>query len=248
MTPKLLLLLFGLVLAMKSTVLLGQQSQPVNGGVDQKRAAERNALLSRRVRDYGRLDYGESVDKREANAFGEIDLTAGMLLDYPNPGHLSAPPSLELLLSNLGKRSVLVIACSSLSYQSAFTPGRSFLYSVWEFKVDEVFKNSSHQSVAVGGNVYVIRTGGRLFWNNKIVVAHDTAFPDFLVNERYILFLQAIPGEIGAYRAVDWASYRLQDGAIVPLIDPKNDVDAIPADVSKMSTQELIDLLRRCVR
>jgi hypothetical protein len=215
----------------------GQSGQSV-----QQREAIK-ARLARHIKDFDHLDYGPPVDKKKLNAFGEIDLSAGMLVDYPYGGGDST--NLKELLADIARRSKLIVVGSARSFQSAFTQKRSFLVSVWDFSVDEVLKNLSPERVSPGSQIEILRSGGQTTWGNTVVIAHDFAFPDFVVGDKLVLFLIEVPGEPGTYRATDWGSFRIQNGRVKRIIDPNNRSSQLTEAVGALSADEFINQVRR---
>ena len=215
----------------------------------EKDSAEREAAarLARHAHLFENMTFGPPVNDRKANPNGEIDLSGGMLVDYavdPN----APKKTVQELLQLLADRSSLVIRGTALRYKSNFTSSRSFLYSDWQFKVLEVFKNPDHLYVGVGDTITVTRSGGAFKWNGQTVVAHDFTFPAFRVGEEYVLFLAPITDDPTSYRASGWGSFRISDDKVHYLIDPNDRQDDLAKATSEMTATSFIETVREGVR
>jgi hypothetical protein len=95
-------------------------------------------------------------------------------------------------LGQLIVSSPTIVQARADSRQSAFTPGRTFLYSDWDFVVQRVFKDRGPDSVKNGSTITVTRPGGSLVREGITYVAEEKSFPDFQKGSSYILFLDPL--------------------------------------------------------
>ncbi len=135
--------------------------------------------------------------------------------------------------------SALVVRAKAVSFESAFNPDRSFLYSDWQFKITEVFKNGEHRYYAPGNILTVTRSGGSLIWNGKKVVSYDSNFPAFVVGEDYVLYLVAVEGEPDTYQVTNESGGAFRIGKKVEyLLNPfEANMHSIAKQVPKMMSR-----------
>ncbi len=229
-----------------SLLIVASAYAQANGSLAQKMATKNREILARHGRQFSELDYGSPVDKKKPNPNGELDLSGGMLYDYvadPNP----IPAAPKTLISNLASNYELVVSGTARSFESEFTAKKAFLYSIWTFQVDEVFKNSSSDTKS-GDLIQVLRSGGRLLWHGRTVFAHDIAFPDFVVKERYILFLKPTDNEANVYTASALGSFRLGPQGVFHMIDPQDRGDALTPLSASKTAEQFTELVRRSVQ
>ncbi len=182
---------------------------------------------------------GKPIEQMTPNAFGEIDLSGGLLILHAQmPG--SPTPSLSGQLRHLAKESILVVRASAESYISALTKDHAFIYSDWTMKISEVYKNASGHSVRQGDEITVTRTGGRLVWNSRVAYAHDANFPDFVVGEDYVLYLRRVPDDPDSYLATNEGSFRIDNTGIHYLADRNDMTDSLSALVRDLATNDFL--------
>jgi hypothetical protein len=107
-------------------------------------------------------------------------------------------------LGMLTSESDLVVLGKTVQGTSHLNADKDFIYSDWNFSVEEVLKDNIHAAVQPGATILVTRPGGKLQMNGRTVYANCTDFLDFESGQQYLLYLRFVP-ETGAY-AIDGGS------------------------------------------
>src|SRR5437016_12760510 len=102
----------------------------------------------------------------------------------------------EQELSMFASNSDLVVLAKADSETTHTT--KDFLYTDWNFVVEEVLKDNPKASVQPGTTILVTRPGGKLVINKRMVYANCADFREFYSGQEYLLYLRYVP-ETGAY-------------------------------------------------
>lgn len=97
------------------------------------------------------------------------------------------------------------------SKASQLTEDRDFVFTDYEIRVEDVWKNSAQTPVEQGALFTLTRPGGAVRMNGKVFTALDESFSALKPGRHYVLFLRYIP-ETGSYRALNSASTFADDG------------------------------------
>lgn len=101
-------------------------------------------------------------------------------------------------LAMLASESDLVALAKAEASESHMNADKDFLYTDWNFTVEEVLKENPNASVSPGATIVVTRPGGKLKVNGRTVFATCAAFLDFASGQEYLLYLHFVP-ETGSY-------------------------------------------------
>jgi hypothetical protein len=175
----------------------------------QERIAKNGALFERSRPDIDR----RTVENVWPNANGEIDLSRIVISDYVDIGD----PTPEQRLGFLAKEADAVVQATTEQQSSFLTPRRTTVFSEWEVRVTNVFKNASSLPVQQGSLIRLVRPGGRLTWRGRTVFAREAEFPDYTLRRTYVFYLMAIP-ETESFRPAN--TFELSDGHVQYLTDP----------------------------
>lgn len=105
---------------------------------------------------------------------------------------------LDAKLLNLTCRNDVVIVGRAGTRTSHPTANQGFIYSDWQFTVEQVLKENPKAPISGGTTVVVTRPGGMLEVGGRKVYAKLQHFRDFTSGEELLLFLDYVP-ETGAY-------------------------------------------------
>jgi hypothetical protein len=92
----------------------------------------------------------------------------------------------------------LVVVAKTGKGKSHPTVDQGYLYSDWQFTVDQVIKDKSTALVKAGNAVIVTRPGGVLEIAGRKFYAQPKDFRDFVPGEELLLYLKFVK-ETGAY-------------------------------------------------
>lgn len=159
----------------------------------------------------GRLDVAPK-DKRVR------DFQANMY-NPPGLGHVVEPmPALQFL--NLQScRADAVIVGKVIAKDSQLLESAQFLFTEYKIVVETVYKNNPQSPIALSSEVTVIRPGGKVEIDGRIVKIIDGSFLPLPLQKRVLLFLKFLP-ETGSYdSAINRGSFMIEQGRLVPLTD-----------------------------
>jgi hypothetical protein len=128
------------------------------------------------------------------------------------------PPSPAEELGTLAANSDLVMLGKAGISTAHMTADKDFLYTDWNFTVEEVLKNDA-TPVQPGAAILVTRPGGKLQVNGRMVYADCGDFLDFTTGRQYLLYLRFVP-ETHAYIGGGWGAFEVS--AATRRLDPFN--------------------------
>ena len=106
-------------------------------------------------------------------------------------------------LATLTTASDLVVLAKAQAGTTHVNDDQSFLYTDWNFTVEEVLKDNPQASVPWGATILVTRLGGHLEINGRMVYANCPDFEEFVTGREYVLYLKYLP-QTGAYVSHGW--------------------------------------------
>jgi len=131
------------------------------------------------------------------------------------------PPSPVDELGMLAAQSDLVVLGKTGAGTAHMTADKDFLYTDWNFRVEEVLKSNANSPVYSGATILVTRPGGKLQVSGRTVYATCGDFLDFAAGQEYLLYLRFVP-ETGAYAiGGGWGAFEVSPSATKRL-DPFN--------------------------
>jgi hypothetical protein len=146
----------------------------------------------------------ESIAEMLSTTTGDIRLVGTHIMGAGTGNYLGYPP---FFLRVKVCSADMVVVGTPVSGVSHMTAEKHFLYTDWQFRVIEIFKNNSKAPVPAEASITVIRPGGQLKIGERTVYAAENNFKDFYPGEQDLLFLEFIP-ETGAYKATAEDSFK----------------------------------------
>jgi len=107
----------------------------------------------------------------------------------------------------------IVIGAIKEKITSQLTEDEGFLFSEYSVVVEDVIKDNPNASIELNSAISVVRPGGKVRLNGKVISAVVSNFDPFFDGDRYLLFLKYIP-ETQSYQAFTNASF-LIEGEVV---------------------------------
>lgn len=129
----------------------------------------------------------------------------------------------------------LIVIGVPLQSRSRFIEDHSFLFTEYAVRVERVLA-PEHSNVLPGDTIIVSRPGGEIVIDNVPIGAIDPAYTEFLLNQRYVLMLEFVPGT-SAYRAHASRTYAVRNGQVFSTSNieknttPPKDLASFLADV-----------------
>lgn len=97
-------------------------------------------------------------------------------------------------LNQLSCGSDLVVLGKLGKGTSSPTVDQGYIYTDWDLTVEQVFKDTTTQTVQPRQTIVVTRPGGELTVSGRHVYALPAGFPKFHSGEEVVLYLKALPG------------------------------------------------------
>lgn len=128
---------------------------------------------------------------------GDIEVTE-MLGDVIAPSSIN----LDTYLTDLSCGADVVVQGTVKSKASQINEDGTFLFTDYEFTVEDIIKNNPGSPIKPNDDITVTRTGGAVRLNGHTARAIDDRQMPLVAGESYLLFLEFIP-ETGAYSSLD---------------------------------------------
>ena len=100
-------------------------------------------------------------------------------------------------LSDLSCKADAVFVGLVKSKSAHLTEDETFVYTEYEFFVEDVLKNNSLSPVEVNNSVQVTRPGGLIKLDNQVIRVEDKSYEPLQLEKKYLLFLHFIPSANG---------------------------------------------------
>src|SRR5262249_51396276 len=130
--------------------------------------------------------------------------------NYPKPGLVGLAHAADVIVVSTIRDKII----------SQLTEDEGFLFSEYSVSVENVIKDNLGVPIEINSAISVIRPGGKVKINDKVVSAVVPSFRPFIEGDQYILFLKFIP-ETKSYQAFGNGSFPIIEGEIRTLYDPK---------------------------
>ena len=194
-----------------SSVASGQ-TQP------QSSMGDANVSAQQQRETHSRLFRGQNLETIPdilAKTTGDVHLRYDQPTGFPTMP-LTPPAYPPYPLVAFACTSDAVIIATAQTGASHLTSDQRFIYTDWNFAVEQVLKDNLRSPIGATSTLIVTRSGGKLQINGRNIYASDLGFKDFKSGSRYLLFLDFIP-QTGAYKARVEKSFSLQTKKVVVL-------------------------------
>ena len=181
---------------------------PIQVGVMSEKQRAHSRLLEREdpYKSGRRLD--EFVDGQPRGALIEPPLE----ITSPDVPRLSFPD----FIKNFMCEADAVVTAVVTDRASQLTEQKKFVFTDYAMLVEDVYKG--HLDLAPNVGITVMRPGGKVSINGRIVTAIDSSYQPLESDKRYLLFLRYIP-ETGAYRSERKGSFLIDGDSLIPLTE-----------------------------
>lgn len=145
-------------------------------------------------RNGSKLTELSEISKRKGNK-QEIGVSLGVPT-IPTVGSLSSTSSSNLLRELSCKAEAVVIG--SVNNKIAhLTEDETYIYTEYEFSVEEVLKDNSASPIEINKNIQITRPGGLIKFDDQLIRFEDKMYEPLQVKQKYLLFLQFVPSANG---------------------------------------------------
>jgi hypothetical protein len=174
--------------------------------------------------------YSEIQDPADSNPSGPAKETTYVIKDYA--GQIDALPV---------SRSAAVVIGTILSSKAFVSKDRTYVYSDFQVRVDQVLKQDPKANLAIGGRMVASRGGGTIHFPSghvKDYVNHGEGMP--AIGSQYLFFLVKPDIPEPEYEVIIGGAYELRNGMVHPLDDFNMELDNV-------SESELISKVRAAI-
>lgn len=181
---------------------------------------------TRKQKEHGRL-YNtykgrEKLIDKVAKEKGDIEVR---MVTFPPFGgsvpSFDSNDSTDTFLRGISRDADAVVLGTIKDGTSHLTENGTFVFTDYDFLVEEVIKQDSTAEIQANSNITVTRPGGTIQLKGRIVRAKDVSFNSFEPERRYVLFLKRI-SSTGAYRAFRSGSFEMHNNKVSSLMKEKS--------------------------
>lgn len=97
------------------------------------------------------------------------------------------------LLKSLSCKSDAVVIGYPTTRTARLSEDETFIYTEYQFSVEEVIKNNSASPIAVNSDIQITRPGGVIKLDNRKITAIDELYEPLQTKKKYLLFLKFVP-------------------------------------------------------
>jgi hypothetical protein len=224
-----------LAVALWALTLSGQAKGPDNNADEP--AKERARVHGQLWKNTERLD--ETIAKQLARSAGVITIVDEEDRIENDYAHQMLPAYPPMRMVEFACMSDAVVAGRAELGESHMTADLSFIYSEWKFRITRVLQDNPKSSLVGMNEFQVVRAGGALAVNGRVVIGEELHFPIFEVGDEYLLYLRYIP-ETGFYKAIAGRSFDLSQGPITDAPYMGRSWDKVPVDEVLRDTRAAI--------
>jgi hypothetical protein len=172
--------------------------------------------------------YSEIKDPADSNPTGPAKETIYVIKDYADK--IDPLPA---------SRSAAVVIGTVLSGKAYVSKDRTYVYSDFQVRLDEVLKQDPQMNLVVGGRIVASRGGGTIHFPSGRIndyVNHGEGVP--AIGSQYLFFLARPNIAEPEYEVIIGGAYELRNGMVHPLDDFNMDFDnaSEPKLLSKVRT------------
>jgi hypothetical protein len=220
-----------LALAVGALTSSGQATRP-SENADAERAAKVHSQLWHN-------NEGETIAKRLEKTTGNITVINDEDRNENDYVHQIQPPYPPLRMVEFACMSDAVVVGTPESGVSHMTADLDFVYSEWKLRITSVLQDNPKSPILGSNEISVVRAGGTLTINGRLVIGKELNFPEFQPGDEYLLYLKYIP-ESGSYKAIAGRSFNLSHGPVFDAPYMDRSWDKVPVDELLRDTKAAI--------
>jgi hypothetical protein len=201
-----------------STTAQKENPSPVQEGVMTGKQREHSKLFSQKYA------YRRNQKLRDLTGHGDLEVMIGIGDKPRSTSALSF--NLNEFVRNMTCDSDVVLTGQVKDKVSQLTENGEFTFTDYEITVEDILKNNAAATVYPQSNITVVRPGGAIQFNGRVIRGIDLSYKPFELGSRVLLFLKFIPAT-GAYKTLrSDGSFALVGNELVKLTEEK-----LPADL-----------------
>lgn len=109
----------------------------------------------------------------------------------------SSPTNNSNLLKDLSCKADAVVIGLVNNKTAHLTVDETFIYTEYEFSVEDVLKNNSSSPIEVNKSIQITRPGGLIKLDGQVVRVEDKSYEPLQTKKKYLLFLRSVPSADG---------------------------------------------------
>lgn len=188
---------------------------PSSASQKEKATLIQGGVLTERQREHSKLfkGYGSGQKVSDlAREDGEIVIRSATPLSGGVPD--SPITTLSQALKNDACIADAIVTGTVRGKSSQLTENGEFIFTDYEFTVDDVVKENSSSAIRTDGEITVTGPGGTILLSGKRIRAIDSILAPLTAGQRYLLFLKFIPAT-DSYREIQsGGSFRLNENTV----------------------------------
>jgi hypothetical protein len=153
--------------------------------------------------------------------------------------HQIQPPYALVRMIEFACMSDAVVVGIPESGVSHMTTNLHFIYSELQLRITRVLQDNPKSPLIRSKRIPVVRAGGILTINRRLVIGQELHFPQFQPGDKYLLYLKYIP-ETGFYKAMAGRSFNLSHGPVPDAPYMGRSWDKVPVDELLRDTKAAI--------
>lgn len=194
------MILFTLIIAtmLFAFVTFKPQAQDKTQQQDEEATVVQRGQVTDEERSYSR-EYEKLYPNRRKIKLNEVrkeikDLgiflgVVGDVIDIPEAPIITAAD----FLKNLSCEADAVVVGYPVSKKAHLSEDETFVYTQYEFSVEEVIKDNLTSPITVNNSIQITRPGGVIKLDNRKITVKDELYEPLQIRKKYLLFLNFVP-------------------------------------------------------
>lgn len=226
-----------------------QQAQDKTSVQNEEATVVKKGQITQKEREYSK-EYKKLYEYRNGRKLSELSemgkqrgntKEAGVSIGVPTIPVVGDTPIITAsqFLRNLSCKADAVVVGVVKSKSSHLTEDETFVFTEYDFSVQDIFKNNSASPVEVNGIIQVTRPGGLIKLDNQVIRVEDKSYSPLELKKQYLLFLKFIPSANGYVVSDVKGDFQLEDKSFKKLsafglpkeLESKDDSQALLREV-----------------
>ena len=158
-----------------------------------------------------RLDLPDPKNKHQAEALTVVGTPMEVFSDT------DPPPTVTDVFRSLSCSADAIVVGTVSGKTSQLMDKRQFVFTEYDFVVTEVLKDNRAAPIVLNRTVAVVRPGGTVEIDGRIVRAVDDSFRPLLTDNSYLLFLKYLPKTNSYDSVILKGSFKVKDKQLIKL-------------------------------
>lgn len=205
---KTLAVILAVIAAFLGVVTFSQQAQDKSQQQDDEPTVVKRGQATQKEREYSKeykkrysyhtgRKFSELIERNERRGQKAGDIGVG-ILEPSSPGERnSSPVTASDFLKKLSCEADAIVVGSVKSKTAHMTEDETFIYTAYEFSVQDILKNNLASSIQVNNNIEITRPGGLIKLDDRRIRVTDYSYAPLQKNKEYLLFLRYVPSASG---------------------------------------------------